>query len=117
MARANMPPGPGRRQPATHDSFVDGNTGLSRGAAHEKRPGFPEPLRLNPSAGSVDGERTAALWSCSMAKSSAPVLDVKKPAPAASFPLMPAIERLDAAIARLETAVEAHARRSSEERE
>jgi hypothetical protein len=52
-----------------------------------------------------------------MAKSSAPVLDVKKPAPAASFPLMPAIERLDAAIARLETAVEAHARRSSEERE
>lgn len=51
-----------------------------------------------------------------MAKPPPPVADSKRPAQAASFPLMPAIERLDAAIARLETAVDSHARRTLEER-
>jgi hypothetical protein len=35
----------------------------------------------------------------------------------AAFPLMPAIERLDAAIARLETAVDGHAKRTLDERQ
>jgi hypothetical protein len=52
-----------------------------------------------------------------MAKPPSPAADGKKPAQVSSFPLMPAIERLDAAIARLESAVDTHAKRTLEERE
>ncbi|MBX6322705.1 MAG: hypothetical protein IRY94_12815 [Rhodospirillaceae bacterium] len=50
-----------------------------------------------------------------MAKSPSPVAEPKKPV--AGFPLLPAIERLDAAIARLETAMDAHTRRAEQERQ
>lgn len=46
-----------------------------------------------------------------------PIKEAQRTGQAAVSPLVPAIERLDAAIARLETAVDTHTKRTAEERQ
>jgi hypothetical protein len=46
-----------------------------------------------------------------------PIKEALRPGQAAVSPLVPAIDRLDAAIARLETAVDTHAKRTAQDRQ